>query len=408
MFIIFGFILLIMLCVSEVAVTNVSLASIEAYLGKGFIYDQLVKVKSQSEVFLIVCVLLELLVQYFLSISIDHFVNGFNSQVTIYFLIFFFSFLDAVTTIIAKIIALRQGINVLKVFIWPIAIIYNVLYPIGYCIEKIVHFILSVLSLSNVVKLDFRTEILRLLDESEEDLEEMEMIEYLLNLRKITVDRIMTPRALFIHCDLYDISGIKKALLETGKSDIIIWENTPDNIIGTLNAQDLFNYILENEENALFEENEKNYNALRQLVIPLTLVPNTTNLYKLLTIFMKKSYKFLFVVDEYGDILGIVTWADMIDEITGQDEPIDMVENGCIVSGICSLHSINRIMDWNLPEEYLTVSGLVMYINKAIPENNAIIYLNDDYRFTIIEKQKQKLSKIKIEFTNNIKKDEEE
>ena len=111
---------------------------------------------------------------------------------------------------------------------------------------------------------------------------------------------------------------------------------------------------------------------------------------------MKKSYKFLFVVDEYGDILGIVTWSDMIDEITGQDEPIDVVKNGCVVSGICSLHSINRIMDWNLPEECLTVAGLVMYITKAIPENNTVFQL-DEYTFTILEKQKHKLNKIKIE-----------
>ena len=396
MFIIFGFILLVMLCVVEVSVTNVSLVSIENSLGKGFIYDQLVKVKSQTEIFIIICVLLEVLVQYFLSISIEHFVNSFSSTLKIYFFILFFSFLDAIATIIAKIVALRQGINVLQIFAWPIVILYNILYPIGYCIEKIVHFFLTLLSLSTVVKLDYRNEVLRLLHESKEDLEEMEMIEYLLNLRKITVDRIMTPRALFIHCNLKNICGIRKIILETEKSNIIIWENTPDNIIGTLNTQDLFNYLLQNTEHDIFEDNEENYEAIRKFIIPLSFIPNTTNLYKLLTIFMKKSYKFLFVVDEYGDILGIVTWSDMIDEITGQDEPIDVVKNGCVVSGICSLHSINRIMDWNLPEECLTVAGLVMYITKAIPENNTVFQL-DEYTFTILEKQKHKLNKIKIE-----------
>ena len=386
MFIIFGFILLVMLCVVEVSVTNVSLVSIENSLGKGFIYDQLVKVKSQTEIFIIICVLLEVLVQYFLSISIEHFVNSFSSTLKIYFFILFFSFLDAIATIIAKIVALRQGINVLQIFAWPIVILYNILYPIGYCIEKIVHFFLTLLSLSTVVKLDYRNEVLRLLHESKEDLEEMEMIEYLLNLRKITVDRIMTPRALFIHCNLKNICGIRKIILETEKS----------NIIGTLNTQDLFNYLLQNTEHDIFEDNEENYEAIRKFIIPLSFIPNTTNLYKLLTIFMKKSYKFLFVVDEYGDILGIVTWSDMIDEITGQDEPIDVVKNGCVVSGICSLHSINRIMDWNLPEECLTVAGLVMYITKAIPENNTVFQL-DEYTFTILEKQKHKLNKIKIE-----------
>jgi Mg2+/Co2+ transporter CorB len=134
-------------------------------------------------------------------------------------------------------------------------------------------------------------------------------------------------------------------------------------------------------------------------------VPDTTSVADQLNAFLKRKAQLALVVDEYGEVQGLITLEDILEEIVGQiaDEH-DIPEAGVrtqpdgavVVDGTVAVRDLNRQMDWNLPDqEATTIAGLVIHEAQTIPEpGQAFTFYG--YRFEILRKSRNKLTAIRI------------
>jgi len=134
-------------------------------------------------------------------------------------------------------------------------------------------------------------------------------------------------------------------------------------------------------------------------------VPDTTAVKDQLNAFLKRKSQMALVVDEYGEVQGLVTLEDILEEIVGQiadehdshETAIRPQADGTVnVDGTVPIRDLNRHMNWNLPdEEATTVAGLVIHEAQAIPEpGQAFTFYG--YRFEILRRSRNKITALRI------------
>ena len=134
-------------------------------------------------------------------------------------------------------------------------------------------------------------------------------------------------------------------------------------------------------------------------------VPDTTSVTDQLNEFLKRKAQLALVVDEYGEVQGLITLEDILEEIVGQiadehdaqDAAIRVQADGSVnVDGTVAVRDLNRQMDWDLPdEEATTIAGLVIHEAQTIPEpGQAFTFYG--YRFEILRKSRNKITAIRI------------
>lgn len=186
-------------------------------------------------------------------------------------------------------------------------------------------------------------------------------------------------------------------------SRIPVWKDQPENIIGVLNTKDL-----------LLALNKVSWKP-QDLDLPAIIqqpwfVPDTTSLKDQLGQFLKRKTQLALVVDEYGEVQGLVTLEDILEEIVGQiSDEHDTLEthirpqaDGSVsVDGTAAIRDLNRMMDWDLPdEEATTIAGLVMHEAQTIPEaGQAFTFYG--YRFEIARKQRNRITAIRVRKLSN-------
>jgi Mg2+/Co2+ transporter CorB len=134
-------------------------------------------------------------------------------------------------------------------------------------------------------------------------------------------------------------------------------------------------------------------------------VPDTTSLKTQLNQFLKKKAQMALVVDEYGEVQGLITLEDILEEIVGQiaDEhdthemSIRPQADGTVnVDGTVAIRDLNRHMEWDLPEEEATtLAGLVIHEAQTIPEPGQVFTFYG-YRFEILRKTRNKIAALRI------------
>lgn len=208
-------------------------------------------------------------------------------------------------------------------------------------------------------------------EENESDLEQQDIkiFQNALDLSNIKLRACMVPRteieALSINSSLEDL---KQAFIDTGHSNILIYEDSIDNITGYFRLRDLFN-------------KPKN---IRTAIRKLPIVPETMAANKLLKVFVEENKKLALVVDEFGGTSGMVTLEDILEEIVGEIEDEHdssgfierlLSENEYQFSGRLEIDYINETYGLSLPAEddYETLAGLVFYYHGSIPKINEII-----------------------------------
>ena len=226
------------------------------------------------------------------------------------------------------------------------------------------------------------------------------MLTGVLDLGKNNVTKIMTHRKNVSTLN-YDmpIDEMIKKLLDTPYSRIPVWKDSPENIIGVLRVRSLLS-----EAQRVGSENISKL-AIEKLMAAPWFIPDTTDLLEQLQEFRKRHEHFAIVVDEYGDLMGIVTLEDVLEEIVGEivDE-YDTTQSGIsiqsdrsvIVDGTIPVRDLNRQLEWNLVEDCsTTIAGLVIHEVRRIPEAGAI-YILYGYRFEILRRQRNQISLLKI------------
>jgi Mg2+/Co2+ transporter CorB len=236
--------------------------------------------------------------------------------------------------------------------------------------------------------------------------EEQKMFGGLLDLAELEVSDIMVHRTKMrtISADLPP-EEIVKEVLASPHTRLPLWSESSENIIGILHAKDLLRAYDAAGGNAAKLD-------VRSIALEPWFVPDTTSLKEQLKAFLSKKLHVALVVDEYGEVMGLVTLEDILEEIVGdiRDEHDIRVQglrampDGSVrVDGSVPIRDLNRAMDWDLPdEEATTIAGLVIHEAQTIPEVGQIFTFYS-YRFEILRKSKNRIALLKITALNKVK-----
>jgi Mg2+/Co2+ transporter CorB len=232
----------------------------------------------------------------------------------------------------------------------------------------------------------------------EEVREEREMLRSILDLADIEVGEIMTHRKKVVTVDAdQEVDQLVQQVLSSPYTRIPVWRGKPDNIIGVLHAKALFRAVNADPE-------LKDLNIARIASKPW-FIPDATDLLSQLQAFRMRREHFAIVVDEYGEVLGIVTLEDILEEIVGdivdehdvQIEGVKELKDGSILTeGSVTIRDLNRKFDWRLPdEEASTIAGLILHEARRIPKvGQSFIFFG--FRFHILGRQRNQVTLIKI------------
>lgn len=226
-----------------------------------------------------------------------------------------------------------------------------------------------------------------------------DMLGGVLDLRDLQIADIMIHRTKMEAMNADDpIESCIDKLLESQFTRVPIWKEKPENIVGVLHTKDLFNAL-----------GKQAWDASKIDIMSFAsepwFVPETTSVKVQLNAFLKRKAQLALVVDEYGEVQGLITLEDILEEIVGQiDDEHDTHEahirpqhDGTVnVDGTVAIRDINRFMGWDLPDdEATTVAGLVIHEAENIPEPGQVFKFYG-YRFEILRKKRNKITAIRV------------
>ncbi len=230
---------------------------------------------------------------------------------------------------------------------------------------------------------------------------EKDMLQSILTLNDTTVEEVFTHRKNIYSIDSsLEINQIIKKINSSRFTRIPFWKNNPENIIGLLNVRAL-NIDLSKKESSkeiIFDKISKPW-----------FIPETTNLLEQLVAFKNKKEHIAFVVDEYGELLGLITLEDIIEEIVGEivdemdladEQFIKIDEKTIVTSGENNLRDLYKHFDLDAPlSEASTISGQILEIAKKIPLFGEEV--KDDYfNYKVLSHSRKQISKIEISKVN--------
>ncbi|TIT19286.1 MAG: HlyC/CorC family transporter [Mesorhizobium sp.] len=219
------------------------------------------------------------------------------------------------------------------------------------------------------------------------DLEELEVSDVMVhrtNMRSVNADD--PPEA------------VVREILQSPHTRMPLWKGSLDNIVGVLHAKDLLRAL--NEVGNDFSRID-----VMKIASKPWFVPDTTTLQEQLNAFLRRKAHFAIVVDEYGEVEGLVTLEDIIEEIVGEiadEHDIDIqgvkqeADGSVVVDGTVSIRDLNRALDWNLPdEEATTIAGLVIHEAQSIPDEKQAFTFHGK-RFVVMKRDKNRIARLRI------------
>ncbi|MEW5888786.1 MAG: HlyC/CorC family transporter [Pseudomonadota bacterium] len=200
----------------------------------------------------------------------------------------------------------------------------------------------------------------------------------LFELERVTVEDIMTPRGTIEAIDIRaPVEHIKAQLATSYHTRLPVYEEDPNNVVGILHQRRLI---------AALMDDELDRDKLRELLAKPYFVPAATPIYSQLQFFQDNQQRMGLIVDEYGELLGLVTLEDIIEEIIGKfttsvpaSAELEWGEDGSVmVEGTRSLRELNRRLDLNLPlDGPKTLNGLILEHFRDIPETGVSVKIAD-------------------------------
>ncbi|KAF0809338.1 hypothetical protein A167_01930 [Alcanivorax sp. S71-1-4] len=205
------------------------------------------------------------------------------------------------------------------------------------------------------------------------------MLLNILDLEKVTVEDIMIPRSEIIGIDIdADLNDILNLMRTSQHTRLPIYRSDPNNIIGILHLRKVSRLLMRPEVNKA---------ELLQFSVEPYFVPEGTPLHKQLINFQNARRRQGVVVDEYGDVLGLITLEDILEEIVGEfttdlaassQDILPQEDGSYVVDGTAHLREINRSLHWSLPTDGpKTLNGLILEHLQNIPESNTSLRIED-------------------------------
>ena len=246
---------------------------------------------------------------------------------------------------------------------------------------------------------NLNTEELRTLLEESGDLipkQYRKMLSSVLGMEELIVEDIMIPTSEIIGIDInMDYQNATKIIQSTEYTRLPVYKDSIDNMIGVLHLKDSHAFLKKfNEQKDINELLQKTY-----------FVSQSTLLMKQLREFLASNQSIALVVDEYGEIEGLISVEDIFKEITGkfggdkeelEREFIKLKDGSILTDGNSKIRDLNNYVNWEIPEtSSKTINGLITEYLDQIPQTNLCIEI-DNYRFEILELDDNLISKIKI------------
>jgi Mg2+/Co2+ transporter CorB len=221
----------------------------------------------------------------------------------------------------------------------------------------------------------------------------------ILDLKDLENLDVMIHRTKMVSIDASDApEKIVKQVIKSGHTRIPVWKDKQDNIVGILHAKNLFAALQEHD-------GDSTKISIEEIMGPAWFVPDTRPLEDQLKAFLRRKTHFAIVVDEYGEVQGLITLEDIIEEIIGDiNDEHDHVTAGTkqqadgsyVVDGSVPLRDLNRAFSWNLPdEEATTLAGLVIHDARMIPGTGQVFNFHG-FRFEILKKRRNQVVSIKV------------
>jgi len=290
----------------------------------------------------------------------------------------------------------------------------KILYPIVWLTNLAASGIFRLLGLSKaeVSQYDMSAEELRIIVNEAGTVipqRHQQMLLNLLDLEKVTVEDIMVPRNEITGIDIDDDwEKISKDLRTSQHTKLPVYQGDIDQIIGFLHLRKAIQ-IFKDPETA-------NKDTMRAMIRESYFVPAGTPLNTQLLNFQREKRRIGLIVDEYGDILGLITLEDLLEEIVGEfttdpsatSKDIHIQEDGSyLIDGSASVRELNRILEWDLPTEGpKTINGLIIEYLEHIPDQGTSLLIAD-YPMEIVQTTNNTVKTVKInaDWKEKLKKD---
>ncbi len=305
---------------------------------------------------------------------------------------------------VPKTFAIRNPEPVSLFIAYPLHWSFLIFYPLNWLLNAASKSVLKMFGVKEVSHHEVLTgaEIENIIDNSTEqgelDANMRDRLRGAFDLSELTVADVMIHRKNMksIDIDLPPREILAQAMASP-HTRLPLWRDEPDNIVGILHARDLLRAIAENGRDK-FE-----VDAIKR---EAWFTPMTTPADDQLAEFLRRRGHFAIAVDEYGQLMGLVTLEDILEEIVGdiKDEHDIAVQgvrqqpDGSVnVDGSVPIRDLNRAMNWDLPdEEAVTIAGLVIHEAQAIPEPGQRFAFHG-YRFQVLRRQRNQLTALRVE-----------
>ncbi len=295
----------------------------------------------------------------------------------------------------------KMALKVAPVVRWVV----RLLAPVVMVVETLVRRILKLLGTDtsraqNV--LSFREEVRGAIEmqreQSEKPVRDLQMLDGVLDLRELTVGDVMVHRTRMKSIDISrPPAEILDYVLKHGFTRYPVWHDSPENIIGILHARDLLAALAG-------ARGDIARISIRDLLLPPWFVPEHTPLLDQLTAFLRRKTHFALVVDEYGEVEGLVTLEDIMEAIVGDiadehdraHQGVRHEDGAFIVDGAMPVRDLNRMHGWELPEDKATtIAGLIIHEAQTIPDVGQTFTFHG-FRFEILEKDRHRITRVRM------------
>ena len=224
---------------------------------------------------------------------------------------------------------------------------------------------------------------------------EIQIFQNALQFQNVKAREVMVPRTEIVSVEIHEtVSNLKNAFIKTGLSKILVYKSSLDDVVGYVNAFELF----------------KNPKTIKSILLPLELVPESMMINDILNTLIKKRKSVAIVIDEYGGTSGMITVEDIVEELFGEiedehdsqeflEEKINDSEFN--FSARLEVDYLNEEYNLNIlkSEAYETLGGFIIEHTENIPEEKELIEI-DHLEFKILKMSGAKIDEVSLKIIN--------
>ncbi|WP_339883041.1 hemolysin family protein [Polaribacter vadi] len=295
--------------------------------------------------------------------------------------------------------------EVLKIFAVPAYIFYYIFHFFSEFITLISDFFLRVFFKTNAdeQQTEFSKEELGIyineqLDSGNDDDEmdsEIQIFQNALEFQNVKAREVMVPRTEIVSVEIHEtVTNLKNTFINTGLSKILVYKTSLDDVVGYVNAFELF----------------KKPKTIKSILLPLEFVPESMMINDILNSLMKKRKSVAVVIDEYGGTSGMITVEDIVEELFGEIEDEHdsqefleekISESKFNFSARLEIDYLNEEYDLNIPksEAYETLGGFIIEHTENIPEEKELIDL-ESFEIKILKMSGAKIDEVSLKISN--------